>query len=203
MNEYKCLNFKKMSLEEYSICTIQRNDIENIRLWRNNQINVLRQKGEITQEEQIDYFERNIWPILLENEPKQILLSYFHKNKLIGYGGFVHISWEDKRAELSFVVDDKRASNRNIYKQDFEFFLELMKCTAFEMIKLNRLFTETYSTRQFHIGIIESSGFIFEGRLREHVIINNIECDSLMHSIIKSDYENDLTRKNSINIINK
>jgi RimJ/RimL family protein N-acetyltransferase len=201
MKIYKCLNSKKISIKEYSISTIQREDIENIRQWRNNQINVLRQKNEITKEEQNNYFERNIWPTLLENEPNQILLSYFHKEKLIGYGGLVHISWEDKRAELSFVVDDIRALDKNIYKQDFEFFLILMKFTAFEIIKLNRIFTETYSMREFHISIIENSGFLFEGKLREHVIINNIKYHSLIHGIINSDYKNDINKNNSTNIL--
>lgn len=201
MNEYKCLKSKNISIREYSICSIKRQDIEIIRLWRNNQIHVLRQKNEITQEEQVKYFERNIWPTLLEDEPNQILVSYFHQEKLIGYGGLVHISWEDRRAELSFVVDDKRAADENIYKQDFEFFLCLMKYVAFEIINLNRIFTETYDIRQFHISIIESSGFLFEGELREHVIINNKKCHSLIHGIIHSDYEMKRTSNTSIIIM--
>lgn len=200
MDYYKCISFKKINLDDYSVSAIRVQDIENIRLWRNRQVDVLRQKSKISRQEQEVYFNRNIWPSFMHDQPKQILFSFFYKEKLIGYGGLVHISWEDKRGELSYVVDDKRASQKNIYKQDFETFLNLMKYAAFEIIKFNRIFTETYSTRGFHISIIESLGFLFEGQLREHVIINNKKCHSLLHGMIHSDYQLDKTSNSSITI---
>ncbi len=37
---------------------------------------------------------------------------------MIGYGGLVHISWEDKRAEMSFLDQTSRAEDNLIYKND-------------------------------------------------------------------------------------
>ena len=35
---------------------------------------------------------------------EKALLSFKKNNVLIGYGGFVHISWENKRSEISFIM---------------------------------------------------------------------------------------------------
>jgi RimJ/RimL family protein N-acetyltransferase len=56
-------------------------------------------------------------------------------------------------------------------------------------LDLNRLFLETYDVRKKHIQIIEDSGFVLEGRLKQHVIINGAFIDSLIHGMVKSDYD--------------
>ena len=201
MNKYECFPIGSLSFNEYSVVPLREEDVYSIMNWRNAQIDILRQKKFLTSEDQKKYYTEIISPSFKKVFPNQLLFSYLYKGSCIGYGGLVHISWEDRRAELSFVVDDKRASDKNIYKQDFETFLNLMKYAAFEIIKFNRIFTETYSIREFHINIIESSGFLFEGQLREHVIINNKKCHSLIHGIIHSDYEMNRTSNTSIIIM--
>ena len=36
--------------------------------------------------------------------PSQMLFSFYNQNKLIGYGGLVHINWIHKNAEISFLL---------------------------------------------------------------------------------------------------
>ena len=54
---YKCLPQKKYKSEEYVYEAVQHEDIESIRQWRNEQVDVLRQTHAIGREEQIEYFE--------------------------------------------------------------------------------------------------------------------------------------------------
>jgi len=157
--------------------------------WRNEQIDVLRQKKMLTKEIQIKYYNEKIFPEYKKKFSEQILFGLTNNNILIGYGGLVHISWEDKRSELSFLVDTKRAKNRKVYKQDFSSFIKLIKNYAFNVIKLNRLYTETFEFRTYHISILEKNGFILEGKMRKHVFYKGIFYDSLIHGVLRTDYE--------------
>jgi len=53
--KYVCLKNKKYEFENYSLIEIREKDIESIRKWRNNQIDILRQKEKISKKEQMQY----------------------------------------------------------------------------------------------------------------------------------------------------
>ncbi len=185
---YTCLIRSKISQDDYSVRTVEARDIESIRQWRNAQMDVLRQKNEISQEEQLAYYDQYIWPTLAHAHPKNILLAYFKSDQLIGYGGLVHIEWEDRRGEVSFLLDPVRTYDQEEYKRDFLVFLNLIKSLAFEDLKLQKLYTETFATRAHHISVLEAAGFSLEGRMRQHVIINGQSVDSLIHGCLKDTY---------------
>lgn len=173
----------------YSTKAINPEDIESIRVWRNSQMDVLRQKTEISREQQIEYFDNVIFPEYEKDQPQQVLYSFFENEALVGYGGLVNISWLDKRAEMSFLVDSARAKSSPTYNNDLTAFILITKRIAFEEFDFHRLFVETYSFRTFHIEILERSGFVLEGRMRNHIIENGQFHDSLIHGIVKEDYE--------------
>lgn len=180
---YSCLKNKVFHFGEFRLESIRAEDIENIRIWRNAQLDVLRQDKIITQEEQINYFNDYVWPETIKNEPRNILFSYFRNNDLIGYGGLVHISWKDLRAEISFLLNPINLLDEE-YQLFFSTYLTLIRSVAFDDLKFNRLFTETFDIRRFHISILESNGFIREGILKEHVIINGRYVDSIFHGCL-------------------
>ena len=160
---------------------IHADDIEAIRQWRNAQLEVLRQSKPITREEQERYFATHVWKSMMSAHPPQILVSCFEGNRHIGYGGLVHIAWEHKRAEVSFLLDPHRAADPSLYRRDFSTFLRLIGELAFRKRGLARLFTETYASRTAHIAILEESGFAREGVLRHHVWIGGRPVDSIIH----------------------
>jgi len=139
--------------------TVQPEDIEKIRIWRNAQIDFLRQKSHITKVDQIEYFEKNIWPELDILNPNNILLSFTLKNKMIGYGGLVHISWEFLKAESSFILNNKIDHNSEKYKIYINKFFILLKKFAFEDLKLLKISSETFKHRKRHIQLLENIGF--------------------------------------------
>jgi len=184
MSSYRILNKKIFKHLNYSLKTIQQEDIELIRQWRNDQMDFLRQKEIIEPKEQVKYFSENIWPYLDSKNPSNILLGFYFKNILIGYGGFVHISWEDKRAEISFLLDPKRMKDQQTYKNDFSNYLYLIKEIAHQELNFNKIYSETYSFRKEHIVILEDSGFNLEGVLREHIVLEGIPIDSILHGLL-------------------
>ena len=185
---YKCLPRKVNKRGHYTLKTVQPEHIERIRLWRNQQINVLRQSKPISKKEQIEYYEEYVWSELTSHTPSQILLSYKYKKKLIGYGGLVNISWQDKMAEMSFLINGSRHHNKEIYHRDMTNFIYLIKNLCFDQLSFNRLFTETYEFRHFHIEILNENEFREESRVRRHSCIENKYHDLILHSIIRNDF---------------
>lgn len=181
---YRCLDRQEVISDQYSLRTIQDEDIEDIRNWRNSQVDVLRQDNPISHEQQKTYFDQNIWPAMELENPKNILLTLFKDQKRIGYGGLVHISWKDLRAEVSFLLNPKLTKDKESYQIHFSNYLSLVKSVAFSVINLNRLHTETYAFRRDHIATLEFCNFQLEGRMREHVMINQKYFDSLIHGVI-------------------
>lgn len=182
--KYKCLKENNFENGEYTIEAVLPEHIEKIRQWRNEQMDVLRQSKAISKEQQIMYYEKHIWPELKNDEPKQILLSFLSNNKLIGYGGLVHISWEHLRAEISFICDPRIVGQVKIYRMCFLKFLEMIRDLSFKTLRLNRLFTETYSFRKDQISILEDFGMDIESVLKSNYKINGKYCDSVIQSVI-------------------
>jgi RimJ/RimL family protein N-acetyltransferase len=167
-----------------TIRPIHAEDMEAIRQWRNAQLDVLRQSQPITREEQERYFTTHVRKSMASAHPPQILVSCFEGDRHIGYGGLVHIAWEHKRAEVSFLLDPGRTADPALYRRDFSTFLRLIRELAFRKHGLARLFTETYAMRTAHIAILEESGFVREGVLRHHVWIGGRPVDSIIHGFL-------------------
>ena len=186
--KYSCLKKNKYELADYSLITIREKDMESIRKWRNNQIDILRQKKKITKKDQIEYFKSIIKKNFKKKYPNSILFSYTLNSKCIGYGGLTNIDWNSKKAELSFLVDDKRYLDSKIYAKDFFSFLNIIIQLSFLELKFNRLFTETYSIRSKHLQILKKSGFQFEGKLKQHTMIKGKYVDSIIHGYLQNQY---------------
>jgi RimJ/RimL family protein N-acetyltransferase len=189
MKTYRHLPQAEYRWQNYQLVPIRYEDREPIRAWRNAQLEVLRQAEPLTTEQQEAYFQRVVLPLFEQEQPGQLLFSLLHNNELIAYGGLVHLSWPDGRAEVSFLVDPARAAEPATYRQDFRAHLRLLGQVAFDGLKLNRLFTETYDIRPAHVAILEEAGFRLEGRLRQHVQLKpGTFADSLMHGQLAADY---------------
>jgi len=186
---YQILNKNTFSLGNYKIVPFRKEDLYLIKDWRNTQIDILRQAHPLTDQDQLHYYTHTILPSFIQKEPKILLFSYLLNDVCIGYGGLVHTDFTSKRAEVSFLAATERTKNTVIYETDFTNFLALIKMVAFEDLKLNRLCGETYDIRPLHIAILEKSGFVLEGRMREYVLINNVFVDSLIHGYLKKEYE--------------
>jgi RimJ/RimL family protein N-acetyltransferase len=170
-----------------SLTAVQPEHIESIRQWRNEQMDVLRQAHPISPDEQATYFERMIWPDMDSSTPRQILVSIHLNSEFIGYGGIVHLSWTDMRGEVSFLIRTELMKDPATVDRLFSDYLTLIKQLAFRDLGLRRLSTETFAHRTDIIPLLERNGFVREGRMREHVLVNGVPTDSLIHGCLAHD----------------
>ncbi len=186
--KYKCLNKNDFTLGEFKIIPIRFEDRFDIMKWRNEQIYHLRQKKCLTSADQENYFKKTVSLLFEQEKPNQILFSFFKNDVLIGYGGLVHINWLDNNLEMSFLINTEILNNDKDYNTCFTAFISLIKEVAFNEMKFNKLFTETYDLRDKHVRILENNGFILEGVLRKHIFFENKYYNSLCHSILLEEY---------------
>jgi RimJ/RimL family protein N-acetyltransferase len=185
---FTCLKKNVQQTGDYKIVPLQEQDIFQIKDWRNEQIEILRQNKVLTDTDQNNYFKNIVNPSFTEKYPDIILFSFLLNELCIGYGGLTNISWLDKRAELSFLLNTKRIDDKNLYEQEFSTFISLIKKVAFDDLGFNRIFTETFDIRSHHISILEKNGFALEGRMKQHTLIKGQFTDSLIHGFLKEYY---------------
>jgi RimJ/RimL family protein N-acetyltransferase len=169
----------------YEICAIREQDIYDIKNWRNDQMDVLRQTRKLTDEDQVRYYRTHVIPTFQEYQPDKILFSFCFDQQCIGYGGLTNIDWSSHRAEVSFLMDTKRVGDHLQYSIDFGTFLQLLQQVSLRDLCFNRLFTETYDIRPWHIQVLEENNFRYEGRLLQHVKIGDQYIDSILHGCLK------------------
>jgi SAM-dependent methyltransferase/RimJ/RimL family protein N-acetyltransferase len=168
----------------YSYLPLRRSDIQALRRFRNEQMDVLRQSETISPEQQERWFDEVVVPAQRDPRPPMVLASILEDGAFIGYGGLTNISWDSRRAEVSFLVDPARAADEVVYRRDMEAFLRVLTELAFDHLGLNRLFAETYAFRDLTIAILEEAGFTREGRLRQHVAIPGSLGDSIVLGLL-------------------
>ena len=184
---YRCLPRRSVGTSALSVRSVQPQDIEPIREWRNAQLDVLRQSRPISPDEQVLYYAENVWPEMDKPQPANILLAIEEEGRLIGYGGLVHVSWEHRRAEISFLQPPGFADTPDRFRHYFGGFLRLMEEIAFGDLGFRRLHAETYAFRELHIAVFEEAGFRREGALRDHVLIDGKPVTSQLHGLLKGE----------------
>ena len=108
MPAYRCLNKQCFSRGPYSLVPLRYEDRFSIMQWRNQQLYHLRQLRPLTEEDQQNYFDTVVARLYDQPRPDQILFSYLDNGECIGYGGLVHINWNDAHAEVSFIMETGR-----------------------------------------------------------------------------------------------
>ena len=175
----------KIKNNESFIEWLDNTDLESLRKWRNEQKNILRQNKNITAQEQKKYFNSFYKKNCLDKNPKNILFAFKVKKNLIGYGGFVNISWKNKRAEISFLLKTSIAKNKKLYEYYFKKFFLLINKISFSNLGFNKIYTETFVFRKKHIKLLEKYGFKKEGLFLNHYYKNKKKINSIVHAKYK------------------
>jgi RimJ/RimL family protein N-acetyltransferase len=184
---YAVMKRARLELGAHAIMAINADAIEPVRIWRNAQMSILRQMQPIDAEAQEAYFESVIWPDKESPEPANVLVGFYEDERLVGYGGLVHIAWAHRRAEVSCLLDPVIAAQDERRDQLTFALISLIKELAFQDLGLLRLTTETYETRKCVIPVLERAGFRLEGVLRRHIIKDGVTYDTFVHGLLSSD----------------
>ena len=162
---------------------IKKEHLPFLKKWRNQQKNILRQTKILTDKDQKQWFKK------IQKDNNQRLFAIYdsstgsEQDEFIGYCGLVYIDFRHKKAELSFLVNTKRAKNRKTYKQDFLASLKMLTIFGFKKLGLNKIFTETISFRKGHMEILEEFGLKKEAVLKGQYLEKGKFYNSIIHSI--------------------
>lgn len=183
---YSCADLSGLARGPIRLRPIHWDDREPIRRWRNAQLDVLRQADPLTVEDQDRYFDDVVRDQLDQERPDQVLLAMLEDDRLVGYGGVVHISWHNRRGEISFMTEPSRLDEPTL-RADWLTFLSLIGETARDRLGLHRLTTETYAIRRSLLEILDEAGFQREGVLRDHAVVDGAFVDSIVHGRLLDD----------------
>jgi RimJ/RimL family protein N-acetyltransferase len=179
---YNCLSQQEFVQGIYKLVPLRDEDKYVLMQWRNEQIDILRQKQPLTKEEQERYFATTIAGLFTQEKPGQLLFSFLENDILIGYGGLVHIDWESKNGEVSFITETKRNKDKQQFINDWCNYLRILKSLAKEHLRFDKIYTYAYDIRPWLYPALLKSGFIKEARLKNHVVINKQTHDVLIHA---------------------
>lgn len=177
---YKSLSRIKFTRDSCSLVPIRDEDRWDIMKWRNEQMYHLRQSKTLTKEDQELYFTTVIPPLFDQPQPPQILFSFLENETCRGYGGLVHLDWDQKTGEVSFIM------NTELEDQHFDFYwstyLGLLDEVAFEELMLEKISTYAYDLRPHLYPILEKAGFCREAVLKGKHQIDGKSIDVVIHS---------------------
>jgi RimJ/RimL family protein N-acetyltransferase len=185
MKKYKCLKALKYTDGPFELVPIRVIDKLPILKMRNEQIYHLRQTEVLTLEMQDKYFAKVIPKLFDKKYPSQILFSFLEDGEFIGYGGLVHINWQDKNAEISFIMRTELEKSRFSYY--WKIYLVLLEQAAFKDAGLHKIFTYAFDLRPNLYSVLEESGFYEEARLKEHCSFEGKYIDVVINSKIYKD----------------
>lgn len=182
MRKFKCLSKGQFINDAYCLVPIRDEDKYAIMKWRNEQIYHLRQTKLLTEKEQEEYFKNVVAKLFGQDYPDQLLFSYLENDQCIGYGGLVHINWNDKNAEISFIVNT--ALEEKYFKKHWGMFLDLIEEVAFTELNLHKIYTYAFDLRPQLYAAIEAKGYQQEAVLKEHCLFNGKFKNVIIHSKI-------------------
>lgn len=185
--KYKCFQQTEFVNGMYKLIPIRDEDKYSIMKWRNEQIDVLRQKQLLSDQDQETYFSNVIDKLFEVKNPDQLLFSFLEKDQLIGYGGLVHIDWESKVAEISFLTNTERAKVKETFEKDWKNYLYILKHISRDNLCFRKIYTYAYDVRPALYNILLSCGFVQEATMKNHIAINGILYDVLIHSCFLND----------------
>lgn len=184
MNCYKVLNEQIFKSGDFSLVPIRFEDRYDIMQWRNEQIYHLRQSKPLTKEDQDAYFENVVTKLFDQTQPNQILFSFLENDECIGYGGLVHINWNDKNAEVSFIMNT--SLEHTYFQKLWNLYLQLLGKVAFEDLMLRKTYVYAFDLRPHLYDALENAGYFFDARLKEHCFYNGEFKDVVIYSLLNT-----------------
>lgn len=187
--KYVALTQNTFQSGQYSLRPISGSDKNIVLRWRNDQQEVLRQKGVISKTEQAEYFAKKVIPTFEQTQPEMILFMMLNKDSTVAYGGLTHLDWNEKIGEISFLAETSIAKNQDMYAEVMTHFLIMLKRIAFKELRFNQIFAETYGFRTHHIKILESAGLKYGEKINNQIEYQGKFYYSVIHSMMKDEYE--------------
>ncbi len=118
---------------------------------------------------------------------KFLIFHLIDKEAMINIGWCGYHTWytDHDRAELGYVMENKAYRQRGLMGEA----LELIIRYGFEKMNLNRIEAFTFYENIASTKLLLRFGFQKEGVMREHYVANGIAEDSVIYSLLKSEFK--------------
>jgi len=160
---------------------VTKENLETVRLWRNECMESLRTPHMLTEKQQEDFYDT-----LCSRTCVHRYYELWHDGQFIGLGGITYIQWENRCGEISLILAPD-ARGRGLGKIAVA---ELYR-TAFDELNLNMVFGECYKCNPSY-KFWEETTLNYWGTdttLQQRKYWNGIYYDSLYFSVTKVLYE--------------
>ncbi len=111
-------------------------------------------------------------------------LLHITSAQVIGACGFHTWYPEHQRAEIGYALNADEHKQKGLMTEAFAAVIDY----GFRNLQLNRIEALIGPTNTASLQLVKNAGFKQEGNLRQHYFKNNIMQDSLMFSLLKSEY---------------
>jgi RimJ/RimL family protein N-acetyltransferase len=160
---------------------IERTDLEQIRVWRNDPElrSRTREWKALNLDNQKHWFERISDPLRTDH---MFMLEYY--GQPIGVIGLCGWNHHDRHAEISFYIGEPLMRGKGLMKRALSLLIEW----GFEQ-GLHRIFAEVYDFNIVSMKLLERLGFSYEGRQRHHAFRDGVFVDSVMMGLLATDMD--------------
>lgn len=114
-----------------------------------------------------------------------ILFHILENNKNIGWCGFHTWYTDHARAEIGYVLSNEASKRKGIMSLALKAVIDY----GFNTMKLHRIEAFVGPTNEPSLKLMHKFNFVKEGHLREHYFKNNKMEDSVVFSLLKSEYQ--------------
>jgi len=174
--------FRKVELKDTEILFKWFNDKENVKYMST----IMRCKPHSKEsiENEINNFD--------DNYEHLFMVCANSDEKTIGYAGIDDIDFNDKRAEIFFLIGEIEEKRKGYGKKIVKLLLDY----AFNELCLNSLFATATIENKPAISVLEKAGFSRIGIRRQYNYINRKYLDEIFFDITHEDYE--ISKRNNI-----
>jgi len=168
-----------------SLNAVEKEELKKFLDWRNNPEfrKHFREYRELNMRQQEIWFEEKV---VKDNTTLMFSIKRNEDNELLGCCGFVYINWVHRHADLSLYIgmDDSYIDEKGYSEESCKLLIDY----GFRELSLNKVWTEIYEFDEKKKLLYEKFGFKQDGKLRENYWYDGQWWDSIILSILASEY---------------
>lgn len=133
--------------------------------------------------ERDDSAQLEIFQKLLSNKSNMLFGIYDEDGRIIGRVSFYDYNSRNLSVEMGYVLLEEY-QGRGIMSSALESILS----AVFQRCKVNKIYAQTCAVNVKSRKLLENSGFVIDGRLREHHEYHSVFYDDYIYSVLKKDF---------------
>ena len=167
----------------YALRSIEKADLVYIQEWRNSTElrRFFREYRELSMLQITSWYEEMVYSTKFE-----MFMVVDSSNTRLGVAGITYIDFINRHADLHYYIGK---NNEWIDIKCTKAVVPLLIDYGFNILNLNKLWAEVYEIDEKKIELFTSHKFGLDGRLRQHYYYDGRYYDSLLFSLLQSDYK--------------